>query len=86
MFRGTLRGSNLRLEEESLNLRLEEELRSFVEPVQKTSSRPTNTSRQEEMPQVLPQLCQRYMYVQQHSSLAAGVVMGYTLGEGDPLR
>ncbi len=32
MFRGTLRGSNLRLEEESLNLRLEEELRSFVEP------------------------------------------------------
>ena len=32
MFRGTLKGSNLRLEEESLNLRLEEELRSFVEP------------------------------------------------------
>ncbi len=35
MFCGTLRGSNLRLEEESLNLRLEEELtwlRSFVEP------------------------------------------------------
>ncbi len=32
MFRGTLRGYNLRLEEESLNLRLEEELRSFVEP------------------------------------------------------
>ncbi len=32
MFRGTFKGSNLRLEEESLNLRLEEELRSFVEP------------------------------------------------------
>ncbi len=32
MFRGTLKGSNLRLEEESLKLRLEEELRSFVEP------------------------------------------------------
>ncbi len=32
MFRGTLKGSNLRLEEKSLNLRLEEELRSFVEP------------------------------------------------------
>ena len=34
MFRGTLKGSNLpvRLEEESLNIRLEEELRSFVEP------------------------------------------------------
>ncbi len=27
-----LKGSNLRLEEESLNLRLEDELRSFVEP------------------------------------------------------
>ena len=32
MFRGTLKGSNLRREEESLNLRLEEELRNFVEP------------------------------------------------------
>ena len=32
MFRGTLKGSTLRLEEESLNLRLEEELKSFMEP------------------------------------------------------
>ncbi len=32
MFRGTLKGSNLRLEEEFLNLRPEEELRSFMEP------------------------------------------------------
>ncbi len=31
MCRETLKGSNLRVEEESLNLRLEEALRSFVE-------------------------------------------------------